>query len=180
MMPHPPVDPEQVSNQRRIDMKSVRLFAIAAALLFAMLAGAQDKPAASTHVAVDAAQVQWGEAPPVLNKGAQLAVLSGNPGAAGPFVIRLKMPAGYKIAPHWHPTDEHVTVISGTFSLGMGDHFDEAATKPLAPGGYALLPAEMHHYAWTKDGATVQVHGMGPFVLNYVNPADDPSKAPAQ
>jgi len=87
------------------------------------------------------------------------------------------MPAGYKIAPHWHPTDEHVTVLSGTFSLGMGETFDAKAAKPLAPGGYALLPAEMRHFAWTKGGATVQVHGMGPFVLNYVNPADDPSRS---
>jgi quercetin dioxygenase-like cupin family protein len=160
-------------------MKSLRLLVGTSVLLCAMLAGAQDKPAASAsaHVAMDAPEMQWGDAPPVLNKGAQLAVLSGNPGAQGPFVIRLKMPAGYKIAPHWHPTDEHVTVISGTFSLGMGEKFDANAAKTLAPGGYALLPAEMRHFAWTKDGATVQVHGMGPFVLNYVNPADDPSKA---
>jgi len=161
-------------------MRSIRFVVLLLILLGAVLAAAQDKPAASSHVMVEATHVQWGPAPPVLNKGAQLAVLSGNPGAQGPFVIRLQMPAGYKIAPHWHPTDEHVTVISGTFSLGMGDKFDANATKALAPGGYALLPAEMHHYAWTKDGATVQVHGMGPFVLNYVNPADDPSKAPAQ
>ena len=160
-------------------MKSLRLLVGTSVLLCAMLAGAQDKPAASasSHVVMDAPEMQWGDAPPVLNKGAQLAVLSGNPGAQGPFVIRLKMPAGYKIAPHWHPTDEHVTVISGTFSLGMGETFDANAAKTLAPGGYALLPAEMRHFAWTKDGATVQVHGMGPFVLNYVNPADDPSKA---
>jgi quercetin dioxygenase-like cupin family protein len=163
-------------------MKFFGLLAGTAVLLCAMLAAAQDKPqpSSSSHVLLEETQVTWGEAPPVLNKGAQLAVLSGNPGAQGPFVIRLKMPAGYKIAPHWHPTDEHVTVISGTFSLGMGETFDANAAKPLAPGGYALLPAEMRHFAWTKDGATVQVHGMGPFVLNYVNPADDPSKAPPQ
>ena len=162
-------------------MKSIRIVAMTTILLCAVLAAAQDKPAASTHVMVGPTQLQWGPVPPVLNKGAQLAVLSGNPGASGPFVIRLQMPAGYKIAPHWHPTDEHVTVISGTFSLGMGDHFDAGAAKDLAPGGYALLPAEMRHFAWTKDGATVQVHGTGPFVLNYVNPADDPSKgAPAR
>ena len=162
-------------------MKTVRLLLTILALLCAALAVAQDKAPASSHVMVDGAQVTWGPAPPVLNKGAQLAVLSGNPGAAGPFVVRLKMPAGYKIAPHWHPTDEHVTVVAGTFALGMGDTFDPKAAKSLTPGGYALLPAEMHHYAWTQDGATVQVHGMGPFVLNYVNPADDPSKgAPAK
>jgi len=160
-------------------MKTNRLLLTAMVLLVAMLAAAQDnKPAAgaSSHVLLDAQQLKWGDPPPILNKGAQLAVLSGNPGAPGPFVLRLKVPAGYKIAPHWHPTDEHVTVISGTFSLGMGETFDANAAKPLGPGGYALLPAEMRHFAWTKDGATVQVHGMGPFVLNYVNPADDPSK----
>jgi len=162
-------------------MKSVRLLAITMVLLYAMVALAQDKTPPSSHVMVEGAKVTWGPAPPIFNKGAQMAVLSGNPGAAGPFVVRLKMPAGYKIAPHWHPTDEHVTVVAGTFALGMGDTFDPKAAKSLTPGGYALLPAEMHHYAWTQDGATVQVHGMGPFVLNYVNPADDPSKgAPAK
>ena len=160
-------------------MKTVRLLVAITVLLCAMLVSAQDKPQAgpASHVLMPAAQLKWGPAPPVLNKGAQIAVLSGDPGAAGPFVIRLKMPAGYKIAPHWHPTDEHVTVLSGTFSLGMGETFDAKAAKPLAPGGYALLPAEMRHFAWTKGGATVQVHGMGPFVLNYVNPADDPSRS---
>ena len=162
-------------------MKSVRLLAITMVLLYAMVALAQDKTPPSSNVMVEGAKVTWGPAPPIFNKGAQMAVLSGNPGAAGPFVVRLKMPAGYKIAPHWHPTDEHVTVVAGTFALGMGDTFDPKAAKSLTPGGYALLPAEMHHYAWTQDGATVQVHGMGPFVLNYVNPADDPSKgAPAK
>jgi quercetin dioxygenase-like cupin family protein len=162
-------------------MKTVRLLLTILALLCAMVVLAQDKTPASSHVMVEGAQVTWGPAPPIFNKGAQMAVLSGNPGASGPFVVRLKVPAGYKIAPHWHPTDEHVTVVAGTFSLGMGDTFDAKAAKTLNPGGYALMPAEMHHYAWTKNGATVQVHGMGPFVLNYVNPADDPSKgAPAR
>src|SRR5262249_59684837 len=99
-----------------------------------------------------------------------------DPGAAGLFVVRLKMPAGYKIAPHWHPTDEHVTVLSGTFGVGMGDKVDMASLKKLPAGGYALLPATMHHYAVAVGEATVQVHGMGPFALTYVNPGDDPSK----
>ena len=93
-------------------------------------------------------------------------------------MVRLKMPAGYKVAPHWHPTDEHVTVLSGAFSLGMGEKFNAATMKTLPAGSYALLPAEMRHFAMAKTAATVQVHGAGPFVLNYVNPADDPSKAP--
>src|SRR5439155_1036694 len=84
-----------------------------------------------------------GDPPPVLGKGARLAVLSGDPGAAGPYTIRLKMPTGYKISPHWHPTDENVTVIAGTFSLGQGEKFDRASMKTLTAGGYALLPAEI-------------------------------------
>ena len=91
------------------------------------------------------------------------------------------MPAGYKIMPHWHPTDEHVTVLSGTFALGMGEKFDKASMKKLPVGGYALLPADMRHFAMATTAATIQVHGQGPFVLTYVNPADDPSKrAPAK
>ena len=129
-----------------------------------------------THIALTGAEVKWGPAPPSLQKGAELAVVSGNPAAAGPFVIRLKVPAGYKIAPHWHPTDEHVTVISGTFALGMGDKFDNASMKEMPAGSYGMLPAEMRHYAMARTAAVVQVHGMGPFVVNYVNPADDPSK----
>jgi hypothetical protein len=132
--------------------------------------------AGASHVIMATTAMKWGAAPPVFRKGAQLAVLSGDPGAAGPFAVRLKVPAGYTIAPHWHPTDEHVTVVAGDFSIGMGDKFDKAALKALGSGGYAMLPAEMRHFAWSRGGATVQVHGMGPFVLNYVNPADDPSK----
>ena len=140
-------------------------------------AGAQDANM-HRHVLVGGSEVTWGDAPPILEKGASFAVVSGDPTKASPFVIRLKMPAGYKIAPHWHPTDEHVTVLSGTFALGMGDKFDPATMKELQPGGYGLMPAEMRHYAMAKTAATVQVHGVGPFALFYVNPADDPTKRP--
>jgi quercetin dioxygenase-like cupin family protein len=162
-------------------MKSVRLFVTTAVLLCAMTAAAQDSKPASPHVMVEEAQVKWKPASGALNKGAETAVLSGNPGMPGPFVMRIRMPAGYKIAPHWHPTDENVTVISGTLSLGMGETFDANATQSLAAGGFALLPAEMRHFAWTKDGATIQIHGIGPFKINYVNPADYPGeKAPGK
>jgi len=131
------------------------------------------------HVMVTANDLKWGDPPPVFEKGASFTVVSGDPGKAGIFVVRLKMPAGYRINPHWHPTDEHVTVLSGTFALGMGDQFDVAALKELPVGGYGLLPAQMRHYAMAKTEAIVQVHGMGPFTLTYVNPADDPSKRTA-
>ena len=133
----------------------------------------------STHVALGPGEVKWGPPPPSLSKGAQFAVLSGDPTMPGSFVIRLKFPAGYKVAPHWHPTDEHVTVLSGTMALGMGEKFDPSKMKNLSAGSFAVLPAEMRHFAMAKTAATIQVHGMGPFVLNYVNPADDPSKANA-
>ena len=89
--------------------------------------------------------------------------------------VRMKLPAGYVIPPHWHPTDEHVTVISGSLALGMGDKVDHKASKTLTAGGYGVAAANMHHFAWTKAGAVVQVNLMGPFAITYVNPADDPS-----
>ncbi|MBU6510545.1 MAG: cupin domain-containing protein, partial [Gammaproteobacteria bacterium] len=94
----------------------------------------------------------------------------------GPVALRLKMPAGYRIPPHWHPTDERVTVISGTLGIGMGDKLDKKHAKVLKAGGYAVAPANMHHFAWTKTGAVVQVDLMGPFQITYVNSADEPSK----
>jgi hypothetical protein len=120
--------------------------------------------------------IVWGPPPPFVAAGAQLAVLEGDPMASsGDYTIRLKMPAGYKIAPHWHPLRENVTVISGTFSLGMGDHFDQAKMMTLPAGSFGYLDPDMHHYAMAVDDAVVQIHGMSPVKFNYVNPADDPS-----
>lgn len=120
--------------------------------------------------------IKWGPAPPVLAAGAQMVVLAGDPAKSGPVTLRLKMPPNYAIAPHWHPTDERVTVISGHMGLGMGDTLDKKKSTVLKPGGYAIAPEKMHHFAWTKTGAIVQVDLMGPFAITYVNPADDPSK----
>ena len=91
-------------------------------------------------------------------------------------MLRLKMPAGYKIAAHNHPTSEYVTVLSGNFHIGMGDKLDEAKGIELTAGGFGVAPARMNHFAWTTSDTIVQVHGEGPFALTYVNPADDPSK----
>jgi quercetin dioxygenase-like cupin family protein len=137
-----------------------------------------DSPAAlsSAAVVVPAGDVKWGAAPPVLPAGAKLAVVSGDPGKAEPFTLRLQMPAGYKIAPHSHPTDEHVTVLSGTLAAAMGNTFDDKALKDLATGSYANMAAGMNHYVQARTATVVQVHGMGPFVVNYANPSDDPSK----
>lgn len=130
----------------------------------------------SKHVVVPAAAVTWMDAPPNLPAGAKLAVISGDPSMPEPFTIRLQMPNGYRIAPHTHPTDEHLTVLSGTFAAGMGKAYDEKALGALGAGSYAVLSADMPHYGMARGTTVVQVHGMGPFVLNYVNPADDPSK----
>jgi quercetin dioxygenase-like cupin family protein len=125
---------------------------------------------------VNASQIKWEPAPPVLPKGAEFAVLAGDPSKDGQYVVRLKMPTGYKIPAHNHPTAETVTVISGKFHIGMGDKLDVKKGVRLTAGGYAEAPAKMNHYAWATGPTVVQVHGQGPFTMTYVNPADDPSK----
>jgi hypothetical protein len=122
-------------------------------------------------------QVPYGPVPAFIAPGAQLAVLEGNPGASsGDFTVRLKMPDGYKIAPHWHPKRENVTIISGSFKVGMGDKFDEAKMTAFPPGSFAYLDPDMHHYAMASGETVVQVHGISPLQFNYVNASDDPSK----
>ena len=108
--------------------------------------------------------------------GAKMAVLEGDPTKEGPFVIRVKAPDGYRVAPHSHPKAERLTVISGEFHIGMGDKLDPQKGQLLHAGGFAEAPAKMNHFAWTTNETVVQVHGPGPFAITYVNPADDPSK----
>jgi len=131
--------------------------------------------AADMPLPLQAAEMKWGPAPPVLPAGAQMVVLAGDPGSKGLITLRLKLPPNYVISPHWHPTDEHITVISGSLALGMRDTLDRPSSKMLKAGGYGVAPANMHHFAWTKTGAIVQVNLMGPFAITYVNAADDPS-----
>jgi quercetin dioxygenase-like cupin family protein len=134
--------------------------------------------AAPKHVLLTPDQLKWGPAPESLPAGAQMAVVDGDPAVAGkPFAIRAKFPAGYRVPPHWHPADENVVVISGALALGMGDKMDEASMHTLPPGGYAKMPRQMHHYALSKGETVIQVYGMGPFGVTYVNPKDDPRKA---
>ena len=116
-------------------------------------------------------------APSFVQPGAQLAVLEGNPMASsGDYTIRLKMPDGYRIAPHWHPKRENVTVISGTFKVGMGDHFVESSMLTFPAGSFAYLDPDMHHYAMASGEVVVQIHGISPVQFNYVNPEDDPGR----
>jgi quercetin dioxygenase-like cupin family protein len=127
------------------------------------------------HVVTPPNAIKWLNFP-LGGPGVKAAVISGDPDKPGPFVLRIKSPAGAKVPPHWHPGDEHLTIVSGTFAIGMGDVFDPKKLTSLPPGSYALLPREMHHFAFSKTATVVQVHGMGPFQINFVNPADDPRK----
>lgn len=121
--------------------------------------------------------IPYGPPPAFVAPGAQLAVLEGNPGGStGDYTVRLKMPDGYRIAPHWHPHRENVTVISGTFKVGMGDRFDESQMGAFPAGSFAFLDPDMHHYAMASGEVVVQVHGTAPLQFNYVNPNDDPSR----
>lgn len=133
--------------------------------------------AALEHKMFDAATIQWGDAPPGFPAGAKFAVLSGDPGKDGVYTVRLKAPAGYKIMPHTHPTAELVTVVSGSLHVGMGPKFDEDGGHQMAQGGFMDMPAGMQHFAWTTEESVIQVHGQGPFAINYVNAADDPRNA---
>lgn len=127
--------------------------------------------------AFTAAQIPYGPVPAFIAPGAQLAVLEGDPSAStGDFTVRLKMPDGYRIAPHWHPFRENITVISGNFKAGMGDSFDAGKMLTFGPGSFVFMDPSMHHYAMASGATVVQVHGMSPLQFIYVNPADDPSK----
>jgi len=150
-------------------MKTTLMVVLSSMLLFAQSGKPQNAFAPD--------QIKYGPPPPFVAAGAQLAVLEGDPTAStGDFTIRLKMPSGYKIAPHWHPKRENVTVISGNFKVGMGDKFDQTKMTTFPAGSFAYLDPDMHHYAMASGPTVVQVHGMSPLQFNYVNAGDDPSK----
>ena len=132
--------------------------------------------AQDAHTMVSPQDIQWGAAPPVLPPGAEAAVLFGDPGKEGLFALRVKFPAGYAIPPHTHPVDEVVTIVSGTFNLGMGETADQSATTPLPAGSFFALPPEMAHFAYVDEETVVQITTIGPWGLTYVNPEDDPRK----
>ena len=161
-------------------MKRYLILTVAAVGLLAWV-GQPFSTAANTHSrgtnAFTPDTIPWGPAPPVVRPGAQFAVLEGDPTASsGDFTIRLKMPDGFRIAPHFHPERENVTVISGTFKLGMGDEFEPNKMKAFTAGSFAFLDPDMHHFAMACGETIVQVHGQSPLQFNYVNPDDDPSR----
>jgi quercetin dioxygenase-like cupin family protein len=131
-------------------------------------------PAAAASPTDARDDVAWGPAPSVLPAGAEIAVLQGDPSKAAVFTLRLRFPNGYRIAPHTHPTTENVTIINGTFLAGMGTRFTEADLKPYGQNAFASIPANHPHYAMARGVTVVQVHGMGPFQLTYVDSAGKP------
>ena len=130
---------------------------------------------AADHLMATADELKWVDIPS-LPPGAKLAVIEGPLNQAVPVTFRVKFPANYQLPAHWHPAIEHVTVMSGTFHMGTGDQLDRAKTKALGAGAIAIMQPKTTHFAWTKEETIVQVHGMGPWGVTYVNPGDDPRK----
>ena len=130
--------------------------------------------AETPHVMATINDAKWGPAPPMLPPGAQIVVLAGDPSKPAPYTLRLRFPAGYDIPAHSHPGDENVAVVSGDLFMGMGNKLDKKSAMGLGTGGYALMPANMNHFAFTKDETTILLFGTGPVDFKYVNPKDDP------
>ena len=156
---------------------SICVVAIALLAFTAASRSQEKKEGDSAHKIIHFGDLKW---TPII-KGCDLAVVSGDPNADGtPFVIRLRCADGAKIPAHWHPTDENVTVLKGTFLVGMGETFDESKLQPMNVGNFVSVPKEMRHFGLCKGETIVQVHGAGPFKVNWVNPSDvQPPDAPA-
>ena len=141
-----------------------------------LVSGAQD--ARHAQAIYTPAQFKWQDGPPSLPPGAQFAIVEGDLSKEGAyFALRLRLPDGYRIPPHWHPVHERVTVISGSFHLGHGERFDAQATQALEAGSYFSLPPKSRHFAYAKGETIIQLNSIGPWEINYVNPGDDPRKA---
>jgi quercetin dioxygenase-like cupin family protein len=162
-------------------MKQYLLFGtVLSFLLVPLVAESQEAPAGlvdegpDRHLIYRPADVEWQPGPGSFEPGAEFAVLEGSPGEPGVFNMRIRMPEGFVIAPHWHPNVERVTVISGAFHLGHGEVLDREAAVRLGPGSYFSLPPETPHYAIMEGETIIQLTSVGPWQINYVNPADDP------
>jgi hypothetical protein len=153
-------------------------FALAAAT--ATLFSVSDIHAAEMHKVVKSDAIQWGPGPAALPKGGQAAVMVGDPGKKGLYILRAKLPDGYTIPAHWHKSAEHVTVLSGTFNFGMGDKLDKTKSEAIGAGGFFVAGPKMRHFGWTTGETILEVTGMGPFDITYVDPTDDPSKMAKQ
>jgi quercetin dioxygenase-like cupin family protein len=165
-------------------MRASVVVVLAMSVLGESAARPQDKaghPGGGGHQAVRPDALKWGPGPPGLPPRAELAVLVGDPGKAGSaYVVRARLPDGYRIPPHWHPSDENVTVLQGVLLMGTGETFDPARAEALPAGSFVRMPAGTRHAAAAKGETVIQLHGVGPFEVTYVNPADDPRKKPGK
>ena len=127
------------------------------------------------HMMVTPGDLKWSDVPS-LPPGAKIAVIEGPMNEAVAFTVRIRFPANYRLPAHWHPAVERVTVLSGTFNMGVGDELDPKKTTALAPGSIAIMQPKTNHFAWTKEETVVQLNGVGPWGITYINPKDDPRK----
>jgi quercetin dioxygenase-like cupin family protein len=139
-------------------------------VVFAVPSTSQEKKAGdSAHKIVHSGDLKW---TPII-KGCEIALVEGNLDAEGqPFVARFHCSDGATTPPHWHPTDENITVLKGAFLVGMGESFDESKLKAMHFGNFMLMPKEMRHFGMAKGDLILQVHGIGPFKVNWVNPSE--------
>jgi len=154
----------------------IALPTLIAAVAVAGVASTAQADTMNGHTIVPPQAIKWGPAPAVLPPGAEAAVLFGDPSKEGLFVFRLKLPAGYSVAPHTHPVDEVITVISGTFRMGMGQAADQRKAQALPAASFFALPPGMAHYVFTDEETVVQISTVGPWGLTYINPKDDPQQ----
>ena len=149
------------------------LLSTIAILTFSTIAAAAGNPAAD-QVLINAKSIKWSAAPPALPKGAQVAVLHGDPNKDGEYVMRVKMPPRYKMPFHWHSKTEHVTVISGALFVASQETYDKRIAHPVKQGGFLYVPARAQQFAFTKGATVIEIHGEGPYDIKYTNPSDDP------
>ena len=154
-------------------MKLVTVVACLSLLVAGVPLIAQEK---KDHQMLTPEEMKWAAGPAALPKGSQVTVLKGNPAEEGVFTIRVRMPANYRIPAHWHPAFENITVIEGSFSMGLGDRFDEASLHEMKVGAFMTMSPGTRHFGMAKNGAVIQLHGMGPWQVYYVNAADDPRR----
>ncbi|MFL5620746.1 MAG: cupin domain-containing protein [Gemmatimonadaceae bacterium] len=157
-------------------MKQITLAVLVIGLVQSPLRAQGTAAEHGTVIVVPAGTAKFGPAPDILPSGAKLAVLEGDPTKEGSYTMRLWMPNGYTIPPHFHLADEHVTVVEGTFLVGMGSTLDASKFAALPAGSFGMLPPHMQHYARARGVTVIQLHGMGPWGLTYVHPSDDPRK----
>lgn len=149
--------------------------ALAAVIALTAASSLAHGQATPSHLMMSAGELKWSDAPSV-GPGAKIAVIEGPLDKPVPFTFRLKLPANTKVAPHVHPAFERVTVLSGTFHFAHGDAYDEAKTRALTPGDVAIMPPGAPMFGYTREATVIQLHGVGPWGLNYLNPADDPRR----